>query len=595
VAIQKSLAEAEEARDAALAAARKQKETADDQATLRRLLAAGDQNLRAKRYDAAIVAFTDALKLSPADAKAKAGLEQAQAAQASMKLDARAQAEAKRKRDEYEKAMRQGRAALNLKQYSDALGLFQKAQELLPGDTASAELIEDVTKRKADAEGAQLTQKKTAELNQAIAAGRAALRAKKFDEAQAAADRAAKIDADHAALKKLAADIDAQRKAYAAAMPKKETGDAEARKRQAAYELAMRSAQSALTARRYDNAIRHATEALRLKPDDPAATQVLAAAKKADTAADSAAMEAKKKQEAYLLALREASAAQAAKRYDAAIKAAREALALKPRDVAATKILNDAQRALDAADTATMEAQKKKEAYDKAMTAGRAALAKKDFDDAIKAFNDALRADPRDPAATALLKQAREGQSAMAADAKRKELYDGWLDRAEKMMAARRFGLAEEAYENALKAQPGDPKATRGLAEARAAMAAKKDPPDKVDPKKDPPPQKGPPPKKGPDLAAIAALLKEAAGQESAGKYSEAYATYQEVLKIAPANPTARRQAQFCQWMDQGSRQLAAGNLAEAAASFQQALKLDPTDARARKLLQQARPPKKKK
>ena len=78
------------------------------------------------------------------------------------------------------------------------------------------------------------------------------------------------------------------------------------------------------------------------------------------------------------------------------------------------------------------------------------------------------------------------------------------------------------------------------------------------------------------------------AGQEQGRNYAGAYSTYQEVLKLAPTNARAKRQAVFCQWMDQGVRQLGAGKTAEAATSFQQALKIDPTDANARQLLKQA-------
>jgi predicted TPR repeat methyltransferase len=152
---------------------------------------------------------------------------------------------------------------------------------------------------------------------------------------------------------------------------------------------------------------------------------------------------------------------------------------------------------------------------------------------------------------------------------------------------------------------PDDPKATKGLAEARAAATPKKDPaPAKVDPKPVDPfpkgkdsvvPKKEPTPKADPTAARVADLLKTATTLENGGQYAEASRTYQEVLKLAPANAEAKRGADFCRWMDQGSRQLVAGKLAEAAASFEQALKIDPHDENAKRLLQQARPPKKKK
>ena len=142
---------------------------------------------------------------------------------------------------------------------------------------------------------------------------------------------------------------------------------------------------------------------------------------------------------------------------------------------------------------------------------------------------------------------------------------------------------------------PGDASATKGLADAKAAMTSpKKDPPAKVDPKpKDPPAKTDPKPKVDPNAAKVADLLKTGGAQEDGGKYTEAYRTYQEVLKLAPANAEAKKRSTFCQWMDQGTRHLANGKLADAATSFDQALKIDPTDDNAKKLLQQARAKKK--
>jgi tetratricopeptide (TPR) repeat protein len=334
----------------------------------------------------------------------------------------------------------------------------------------------------------------------------------------------------------------------------------------------------------------------------------LAEAKKSDAAADAAAMEAKKKDEAYRQNLQDATSAMSARKYDVAIREAKEALAIKPGDPAATRILTDAQKAQAAANTAAAE-DKQKEAYDKAMQAGRTAYAARKFDEALAAFEDALKARPGDATATQSIAVVKRAMTATAppaeakkdnpptADPKRKELYDAWLARAEQLTAAKKYDDAVEAYGNALRAIPGDPTATRGLAAAKAAMAKsdpvppKKDPVIPTPPKKDLVPPKKDPPKADQTAARVGALMKEAASDESAGRYGEALAGYQDVLKLAPTNAEAKKRASFCQYMDQGKSQLAAGKLAEAAASFDQALKIDPTDANAKRLLQQAQQP----
>ena len=121
------------------------------------------------------------------------------------------------------------------------------------------------------------------------------------------------------------------------------------------------------------------------------------------------------------------------------------------------------------------KAKKKKEAYDVAMKMGRGAMTRKDYAAAEKAFLDALKADVGDPTATALLKQAREAMTDSAEMAKRKALFDQWMDRAKLLMGRKDYDDAIVAYQTALKVIPGDAAATTGLAAARSAMNAKKD------------------------------------------------------------------------------------------------------------------------
>lgn len=653
--LQKELTAAELARDTAAAEARKKQEEAAQDAAHDKALNAGLANLKNKQYDAALVNFNEALKYDPDSTKAKAGLTQTQTALAAMKQDAAAQAEAKRKRTEYEKFMSQGQVALKLKQYDAALTAFQKAQDVLPGDSASADALKDATKLKSDSAAAQTMAVKNAEFSQAMTAARTALRNQKFDEATTAITKALTLKPTDADALKLRADLESTKKAAQAAMQKKEADakkaaqvdallddarkalavkdldkangfiaaaqkidatdpdikkvqlevDAvrrsmasvasEAKRKQGLYEAAMRDASAAITAKKWDVAIAEASEALAIKPNDAAATQMLANAQKGKQAETSTAMEAKKKQEAYERAMRLAATALTAKQWDAAIKSATEALDLKPKDVAATKVLTDAQKGKADSATEAMEATKKKEAYDKAIATARAAMAKKDYDTAEDAAIAALKIVPKDPTAAALMRQAREAQADMKETVERKKNYDAWMARAGQLMQAKNYPQALEAYTNALKAMPNDPLATKGATDARTAMTApKKEPP--MPPKKEtmpPIPPKKEPPKADPNAAKIAALMKDADEDEDAGRFAEAWRTYQEVLKLAPTNAEAKSRSTFCLWVAQGQRDLSMGKFAEASANFEQALKLFPNDANAKKLLAQSRAKKK--
>ncbi|MSR53727.1 MAG: tetratricopeptide repeat protein [Gemmataceae bacterium] len=590
VEIQKLLNDAEQSHDQALAAERRKQESDQQLLSLRKLVAGGEQNLKAKRFDAAIVSFGDALKIDPEHKDATAGLKQAQAGAATVNTDAASQAEAKQKRDDFEKAMRQGRAAMSLKQFDKAIGFFKQAQTLLPGDVASNDLLAEATKRNADTAATEAARKKAAELNQAVTSGRTALRTQRFDDAQTAADSAMKIAPESVEVKKLIADIADAKKAHLAAMQKKEAEG----KKAAQVDALLDKARAALQAKDLEQADKFLADATAIDATDPDIKKVRQEFEALRNKMVTEDIVAKNKQQAYLSAMKNGSTAFTAKQYALAVAQARIALVNKPGDGPASKLLADAQKADAAGDAAAMEAKKKQEAYDAAMKTGRGAMTRKDFAAAEKAFLDALKADSGDPAATMLLKQARAGFMDQAEMAKRKALYDQWMDRAKLLMGMKNYEDAIVAYQTALKVLPGDVAAATGLATARSAMNAKKDPP--IPPKKDPPkvdPKPKDPPKVDPNLAKIATFMKVAAGEENVGKYANAYQTYQEVLKLAPTNPDAKKQAVFCQWMDQGQRQLAAGKLAEAATSFEQALKIDPVDANAKKLLAQARAKKK--
>ncbi|WP_020468537.1 tetratricopeptide repeat protein [Zavarzinella formosa] len=593
VALQTELTKAQQLRDEAAALARRQKEETDKKTNLTKLLANGEANLKARQYDAAIVSFNEVLKISPDNQEAKAGLEAAETASAKMAGDAKAQAEAKAKRAAYEKQIQTGQAALRLKQLESALAAFQKAQEILPGDAASLQLIKEVTKQQDEAKASISAKQKAAELAQHLGTARTALRSSKFSEAQAAADKAAKISPDAPDVKKLFVDIDTAKKASAAIVQKKEM-DA---KKGLKVDALLADARKAIAAKDLNAASKFLAEAAVEDPTDPDIKKVQAeyeAVRRSMAAGDT---EAKKKQEAYLLALRNASTAFATKKYPEAMAAAKQALALKPEDPAATKILNDSERMIETATAGAMEAKKRQEAYDNAIKTGRAALVKKDYDDAEKAFTDALKIIPNDPTATALLKQAKTLDAEAGAMEARKKQYVAAMTAAQRAMQMRDYPDAVEAYQAALKAIPADPAALKGLAEAKAAMVPPKKetpivpkkiepmPMPKVEPKVPPKVVPKVEPKADENAGKIVALFKAADGLEDQGKFVDAYKNYQEVLKLSPANAEAKKKSDLCAWMVQGQRDLAAGKFPEASVSFENALKLYPTDANAKKFL----------
>src|SRR5262249_46943935 len=134
------LARAERGRDQEQLAARRGREEQDRKAAFQKLLESGKANLTAGRFDAAVLALQEALKLNPTDADAEAALAQAQAEGGP---DAQAKAEMQRKATEYGRLIGDGRRAMADKQYDAALRNFRDAQQVIPGDEAANRLVEE--------------------------------------------------------------------------------------------------------------------------------------------------------------------------------------------------------------------------------------------------------------------------------------------------------------------------------------------------------------------------------------------------------------------------------------------------------------------
>jgi tetratricopeptide (TPR) repeat protein len=251
---------------------------------------------------------------------------------------------------------------------------------------------------------------------------RAALRAKRYEDAVAAVD---------AALQLVPGDLEAQQLRKDATKAR--------RSAKAEYDRLMAQADAARAAGRFEEASRGYSDALQVMPDDDAATRGLRAVQ--GVAADVAAA-----QVAYQRYMNQGSLAMQNLQYAEALRSYAEALRLVPGDLVAAQGVRDARAALD------VLAQKQID-FDAAMKRGNAALRARQFSDAVRAFSDAQRLIPDSPRATAGLQQARFS----------KAMSDG-----QAAFSARRFGDAVRAFEDALQEVPGDPTATSALRQARA-------------------------------------------------------------------------------------------------------------------------------
>jgi tetratricopeptide (TPR) repeat protein len=568
-----------------------------------------------------------------------------------------AEVEAKRNRDFYEAALKSARLALAQKKLDLAESEFKAAGKLFNNDAVLTGLKQvqaaramEAAATKASLEKANLA-KRTADL---LAEGKTAFDAGRFADSVLKLEQARKLEpsnvdvlaalsrAEHARdraaveQKQKAADIAkaaqsakeaqaAKDKAAKIALEEETKKAVAAKQRAIAVAQAVDQGQKALLAKNYPQAIKSYQEALRLEPGQLQAIQglqqaqaALAAAQKtadADRAAKEKAAKLAQEDElkkalvtkqqkaaAVAQAVDQGQKALLAKNYPQAIKSYQEALRLEPGQPQATQGLQQAQAALAAAqktadaDRAAKEKaaklaqedelkkaiaakQQKAAAVAQAVDQGQKAFLAKNYPQAIKSYQEALRLEPGQPQATQGLQQA---QAALAlanqqqiAEQKKKMSYADAIKSGQALLNQKKFAEAVQAFQAAKNLYPADPQANQLLTQTNQAWdAAKKTPvppvknePPKVNPLKVNPlkvtPPKSDPPKKVPP-------------PEDAAKKKE-----------------AETRAQYQALMAKGQQLLAQRQFAAAAQQFEAALRVMPGDPVALKLLQQAKTSKK--
>ncbi len=251
--------------------------------------------------------------------------------------------------------MKRGRDALARQHYDEAVQALTAALDLLPDDRPTQKALKRARTARVDAR---------LEYGNRINRARTALRGGHFEAAQRLYAEAAHI---------LPGDAEAQRGQNVAEDALQQS--------QTAFRRFMSEAGEAMAEGDYSQAVRAFREALRLTPDDPAASQGYREA---------------------VAALREAPTDP--RDYERALQAGREALR-QHHYAAATRAFRAALRA----DPDSTQAQDslRRARYSQAVAEGQRALRGRRTTDAIAAFEEALQVIPGDPAASAFLEQAR--------------------------------------------------------------------------------------------------------------------------------------------------------------------------------------------
>lgn len=436
-----------------------------------RLMIEGGTSLISQRYDEAVSAYADAAKLFPDDADARQKLGEAQSALGKQR---QAKIDEGKKRDDAVQLVKKGQAALEEKQYAAAVDLFKLAADKNPTLT---------------------------EATQGLVAARAALQRDQLDQ-----------------------------------------------KRIAEYEQFILAGKAALKGGRYADAIREFVSAQRAVPNDPIAMQFQ---REAEKQLDGLMNRAEKQKEFQRL-LDQATAAMRAKSYEDAHKTYERALRLFPTDATALQGIEDAQKAL----------KQTKTEYAAWMLKGNAAGQAGRFGEAAIAFREATRLFPNDDVAARALRQAELAQE-------NQNSYLRAMDIAGRAMSVRQYADAIVAYNEALRAAPGDFAALQGLRDAQQGFEADAVHRNEFERK-----------------ATIGLqLLKAQRYADAAVELRSAF----RVMRHHPQAPIVDRQADYAEAMANATQAMNARRFGDAIGHFEAALRVFPNDFAARNGLNRAR------
>ncbi len=380
-----ALDEAEKARDAQVARARRQAAAE----TFAKCVEAGRQALARRDYEAAVTALREALSWQRGDGPTADLLRAAEKGRADAEAAARAQRQQEERRHAAEvlPLLIQFRTALAAHDLDAAARTLDEAARHAPADPAAQQARKDLeAAHQAVQAEAEAARKKAEEdrLRQArllLANGQALLHANKLDAAAQAVEEARKLAPTDAAIRKAGEDVEKARRSAAAEADTK---------RRVAYLAALQAGQAALAAKRLDEAVRTLTEANRLLPTDSRAASLLAEAVRQRDALLAARPTPPAGPAQFLDLLAAGATLEHQEKYPEAILTYQKALTLLPNDPRAVAALKKAEFALHLAE-------------------GQKALALRHFPEAVREFEAARALEPGHPAAAAGLKQAKEG------------------------------------------------------------------------------------------------------------------------------------------------------------------------------------------
>ncbi len=444
----------------------KKKREASADAAFTKLMDQGTASMATKDYKKAVQSFTDALGLKVGDPIATAKLSDAR-----IKLTELEQADKQEK--QYADLIKEADGLFTKKSYEEAKNKYASASQVKEQEAYPKQKMKECDAFIADMAAKAEADKKAKELNDsfnaAVAAGDAAFKGAKYDEAKAKFTEAGKLKPEEKYPPLQLAAIAAKLEELA----KKAEADKQAAELEASYQAAIKAGDAAFNTAKYDDARTKYNAALAIKAKEKYPLDQLTAIDKklAELAAKAEAdKQAAEVEASYQAAIKAADAAFAAANYDEARAKYNQALQIKAKEKYPTDQLVAIDKKLaDLAAKADAE-QKAKELeanYQASIAAADAAFQSKNYDAAKAKYNEALgfKAKEKYPvdqlaaitkALADLAKKAEEEKQAQEREAR----YLAFIEKADGFFSKGQFDEAKGQYQQALgvKADEAHPK-----------------------------------------------------------------------------------------------------------------------------------------
>jgi tetratricopeptide (TPR) repeat protein len=386
-----------------------------------------DKLFSEKNYEEAKKSYTEANKLKPSEPYPSNKLKEIESALAD-------KAKQEKLENDFKTVIQNADKAFNAKDYQNAIKDYQTASILKPNDKYA---IDQIAKAQKALEALANEQKLNADFQNLVKEAEAALNAKKYIDAKTSFEKALGLKPSEAAVKTKITEV--------TKLIEEQNKQAELDKK---YNDAILMAESSFKEGNLEQAKSAYTQAQQLKPTESVPKQKiqeieqLIAAKK----------NAEKLEADYKLALREGDAALQAKDLSKAKAAFEKALGLKPSEAIPKAKLAETEKLI-----AEKSANEKLETEFKAiLQKADASLSTKDFQNAIKSYNDALKLKPGDKQVTEQLAKAQQLQNDAETLQKTEAEYQNAIKEAETLLAAKKYQEAKVSYEKALAIKPNE-------------------------------------------------------------------------------------------------------------------------------------------